>query len=215
MIGGGPAGLTAAYQLCKAGLSCVVLEKDPVVGGLSRTVDYKGYLFDIGGHRFFTKIKRVNQMWEEVLSGKDFTVRPRLSRIYYNNKFFHYPLRPLNALLGLGVWNSVLILLSYIYVQLFPEKPEETFEQWVSNRFGRRLYNIFFKAYTEKVWGIPCSEISADWAAQRIKGLSLFTALKQALLEKQTDRKRRGHQNPDRSVSVSKTRSGHDVGRSG
>jgi len=136
MIGGGPAGLTAAYQLCKAGLPCVVLEKDSVVGGLSRTVDYKGYLFDIGGHRFFTKIKRVNQMWEEVLSERDFTVRPRLSRIYYNNKFFHYPLRPMNALLGLGVWNSVLILLSYIYVQFFPERPEDTFEQWVSNRFG-------------------------------------------------------------------------------
>ncbi len=189
VIGGGPAGLTAAYTLCKAGVPSIILEKDAVVGGISRTVEYKGYYFDIGGHRFFTKVKAVDEMWHEVLSEEEFLHRKRLSRIYYNKKFFYYPLRAANALWGLGVWNSLLILLSYCQAQLFPTKPEETFEQWVSNRFGKRLYRIFFKTYTEKVWGIPCSEITAEWAAQRIKGLSLFTALRNALLPTQPTRK--------------------------
>ena len=183
IIGGGPAGLTAAYELCKAGVESIVLEKDPVVGGLSRTVNYKGYHFDIGGHRFFTKVKVVEDMWREVLPAGKFLRRPRLSRIYYNKKFFHYPLQATNALLGLGVWNSMLIFMSYVAAQLFPEKTERTFDQWVSNRFGRRLYQIFFKTYTEKVWGIPCNEIMAEWAAQRIKGLSLITAVKNALIK--------------------------------
>ncbi len=181
IIGAGPAGLTAAYQLCKAGLKSVVLEKDDIVGGISRTVDYKGYKFDIGGHRFFTKVKAVEDLWREVLDDKDFLRRKRLSRIYYNQKFFHYPLRAFNALFGLGLWNSFLIMLSYSKVKLFPLQHAETFEQYVSSRFGKRLYNIFFRTYTEKVWGIPCSEITADWAAQRIRGLSLRTALKNAL----------------------------------
>jgi protoporphyrinogen oxidase len=181
IIGAGPAGLTAAYELCKAGMESVVLEKDDIVGGIARTVNYKGYHFDIGGHRFFTKVKAVENMWHEVL-GEDFLVCNRLSRIYYDKKFFYYPLRASNALFGLGMWNSFLIVLSYIKAQLFPDKPEETLEQWVSNRFGRRLYRIFFKTYTEKVWGIPCREIRAEWAAQRIKGLSLLTALRNALL---------------------------------
>src|SRR5262245_35556171 len=133
VIGAGPAGLTAAYELCKAGISSVVLEKDKVVGGLSRTVDYKGYLFDIGGHRFFTKVKVVDTMWREVLTEDKFLRRNRLSRIYYNKKFFYYPLRPWNALFGLGVWNSILILLSYLKAQMLPEKTEQTFEQWISN----------------------------------------------------------------------------------
>jgi protoporphyrinogen oxidase len=184
IIGAGPAGLTAAYELCRAGVQCAVFEKDNTVGGLARTVNYNGYHFDIGGHRFFTKVKAVEDMWHEVL-GEDFLERSRLSRIYYNKKFFYYPLRASNALFGLGLWNSFLILLSYVKSQLFPEKPEETLEQWVSNRFGKRLYNIFFKTYTEKVWGIPCKEIRAEWAAQRIKGLSLLTALTNALLNKQ------------------------------
>ncbi len=194
IIGAGPAGLTAAYELCKAGIRSIVIEKDRTVGGLSRTANYKGYLFDIGGHRFFTKellfrrvlfftkVKAVDDMWREILANGQFLRRNRLSRIYFNKKFFNYPLRAANALFGLGIWNSVLILLSYIYAQMFPELPEETFEQWVSNRFGKRLYRIFFKTYTEKVWGIPCSEITAEWAAQRIKGLSLLTAVKNALL---------------------------------
>src|SRR6266496_2782687 len=181
IIGAGPAGLTAAYELCKARVKSVVLEKDKVVGGISRTVNYKGYHFDIGGHRFFTKVKAVDKMWHEVLSEEKFLRRNRISRIYYNKKFFHYPLRAANALFGLGLWNSALSLLSWAKAKMFPERPEETFEQWVSNRFGRRLYRIFFKTYTEKVWGIPCSSISAQWAAQRIKGLSLWTAISNAL----------------------------------
>jgi protoporphyrinogen oxidase len=185
IIGAGPAGLTAAYDLCKAGVNSVILEKDNVVGGISRTVNYKGYHFDIGGHRFFTKVKAVEKMWHEVLSEGQFLRRGRLSRIYYNKKFFYYPLKATNALLGLGIWNSALIFLSYVRAQLFPEKPEDTFEQWISNRFGKRLYRIFFKTYTEKVWGIPCNQIMAEWAAQRIKGLSLLAAVKNALIQKQ------------------------------
>ena len=184
IIGAGPAGLTAAYQLCKAGVRSLILEKDRVVGGISRTVNYKGYHFDIGGHRFFTKVKAVDEMWHEVLAEGQFLRRNRLSRIFYNKKFFNYPLVASNALMGLGVWNSALIFLSYVHAQLFPEKPEETFEQWISNRFGKRLYKIFFKTYTEKVWGIPCNQIMAEWAAQRIKGLSLLAAVKSALITK-------------------------------
>jgi protoporphyrinogen oxidase len=182
IIGAGPAGLTAAYELANAGIKSTVIEKDGVVGGLARTVNYRGYRFDIGGHRFFTKVRAVESMWRDVL-GQDFLKRERLSRIYYNNRFFYYPFRLRNALFGLGVWNSVLIAASYLKSQLSPELPEDTFDKWVSNRFGRRLYGLFFKTYTEKVWGIPCSEISAEWAAQRIKGLSLMQALRNALLK--------------------------------
>jgi protoporphyrinogen oxidase len=185
IIGAGPAGLTAAYELCKADVPSIVLEKDDVVGGISRTVNYKGFLFDIGGHRFFTKVRAVDEMWREVLGEKRFLRRSRLSRIYFNKKFFFYPLKATNALLGLGVWNCVLMVTSYAKAQLFPKKPERSFEDWISNRFGRRLYETFFKTYTEKVWGIPCNEISADWAAQRIKGLSLIATIKNALLSKQ------------------------------
>jgi protoporphyrinogen oxidase len=181
IIGGGPAGLTAAYELSKANRESIVLEKDEMVGGISRTVSYKNYHFDIGGHRFFTKIDEVNEMWAEVL-GEDFLHRKRMSRIYYNKKFFHYPLRPMNALFGLGLWNSTAIILSYIYANVFPLKDEESFEQWVTNHFGKRLYETFFKTYTEKVWGIPCSEIKADWAAQRVRGLSLMSAVRNALI---------------------------------
>ena len=186
IMGAGPAGLTAAYQLMQAGIAFTVLEKDAVVGGISRTVCYKGYSFDIGGHRFFTKVEAVDQMWHEVLCDADFLRRSRLSRIYYNGKFFYYPLRAWNALVGLGVWNSLLILASYVKARIAPIKPEDTFEAWVSNRFGKRLYRTFFKTYTEKVWGIPCSEITAEWAAQRIKGLSLFSAIKNALIRRQS-----------------------------
>ena len=188
IIGAGPAGLTAAYVLSKAGVQSIVLEKDQTAGGIARTVNYKNYYFDIGGHRFFTKVKSVENIWKEVL-GEDLLRRNRLSRIYYNKKFFYYPLRPLNALLGLGIWNSILIFFSYLMAQLFPSKEEETFEQWVSNRFGKRLFKIFFKTYTEKVWGISCNEISAEWAGQRVKGLSLMTALKDAILKSQHNQK--------------------------
>jgi protoporphyrinogen oxidase len=182
IIGAGPAGLTAAYALSNQDVPAIVLEADQTVGGIARTVNYKGYLFDIGGHRFFTKWDEVNQIWREILGGK-FHERPRLSRIYYRKKFFYYPLRVRNALFGLGVVESVRILASYVWSQLHSERNEENLEQWVSNRFGRRLYEIFFKTYTEKVWGVPCTEIRAEWAAQRIKGLSLRTAIRNALLK--------------------------------
>jgi protoporphyrinogen oxidase len=185
VIGGGPAGLTAAYELVKCGLRPTVLEKGNMVGGLARTENYKGFHFDMGGHRFFTKSQEVKKMWQEVL-GDDFLRRPRLSRIYYRKMFFYYPLKPFNTLKGLGVLESILILLSYLRWRLFPYRYEDTFEQWVTNRFGRRLFLTFFKTYTEKVWGIPCSELKAEWAAQRIKDLSLKTALLNMFMKPKT-----------------------------
>ncbi len=181
IIGAGPAGLTAAYELLKRDIKPIVLEKDEHVGGLVRTETYKGYRFDIGGHRFFTKIEKINRLWQEML-GDDFLKVSRKSRIYYQGRFFNYPLDFYDTFSNLGIIESLLILLSYIRMQFRSYSKEETFEQWVSNRFGRRLYRIFFKAYTEKVWGIPCDKIQARWAAQRIKGLSLATVLYNALL---------------------------------
>jgi protoporphyrinogen oxidase len=176
VIGAGPAGLTAAYLLSKAGHRVTVLEGDTIVGGISRTAEYKGFRFDIGGHRFFTKIRPVEELWEEIL-GEEFISVPRLSRIHYDGRYFDYPLKAANALRGLGIVNAVRILLSYVRAHLQPIPVEENFEQWVTNRFGKRLYEIFFKTYTEKVWGIPCTEIRAEWAAQRIQGLSLAKAI--------------------------------------
>ena len=184
IIGGGPAGLTAAYELSKHDIPAVVLEADRTVGGLSRTVNYKGYLFDIGGHRFFTKWDEVNEIWREILQD-NFIERPRLSRIFYRKKFFSYPLRAMNALSGLGLFNSVRIVLSYLWSRLFYYHNEQNIEQWITNRFGRSLYETFFKTYTEKVWGVPCTEIRAEWAAQRIKGLSLSTAVRNALFKQE------------------------------
>jgi len=181
VVGAGPAGLTAAYELSKLGYGSTILEADPVVGGISRTVNYKDYRFDIGGHRFFSKVPLINQLWNEML-GEEFLLRPRLSRIHYRGHFFDYPLRAANALAGLGPVESLMVALSYAKARVMPHSNESTFEQWVSNRFGYRLYNIFFKTYTEKVWGIPCNEISADWAAQRIKNLSFVEAIRTALL---------------------------------
>lgn len=176
VIGAGPAGLTAAYMLTKQGHRVTVLEGDDMVGGISRTAQYKGYRFDIGGHRFFTKIKPVQDLWEEIL-GDDFIDVPRLSRIHYSGKYFDYPLKPMNALRGLGIINSTLCVWSYLYAHYRPSPVEENLQQWVTNRFGKRLFEIFFKTYTEKVWGIPCTEIRAEWAAQRIQGLSLARAI--------------------------------------
>ena len=176
IIGAGPAGLTAAYELTKRNVCPIVIEKRNIVGGLARTESYKGFYFDMGGHRFFTKVPEVKRMWNEIL-GKDFLRRPRLSRIYYKKKFFNYPLKSFNALKGLGLLESLFIILSYLRWQIFPYRREDTFEQWVTNRFGKRLFQAFFKGYTEKVWGIPCSELKAEWAAQRIKDLSLKTAV--------------------------------------
>ena len=180
IIGGGPAGLTAAYELCKHNIQPLLLEKDDKVGGISRTEQYKGYRFDIGGHRFYTKIEQIQQLWEEML-GEEFIKVPRLSRIYYRHCFFNYPLSIFNTLKNLGLIESLLILLSYVKSHFKPLHPEDTFEQWVTNRFGKRLYLTFFKTYTEKVWGIPCDQIQADWAAQRIRGLSLKVAIHNAL----------------------------------
>ena len=176
VVGAGPAGLTAAYVLSKQGYHVTVLEADVVVGGISRTAQYKGYRFDIGGHRFFTKITPVQDLWEELLASEFISV-PRLSRIHYGGTYFDYPLKPMNALRGLGLINSVRIVWSYLEAHFRPSPVEENFEQWVTNRFGRRLFEIFFKTYTEKVWGIPCTEIRAEWAAQRIQGLSLARAI--------------------------------------
>ena len=176
VIGAGPAGLTAALQLAERGTPVVVVEANTSVGGLARTVEYKGYRFDIGGHRFYTKVAAVRDLWRSML-GHDLLRRPRLSRIFFDGTFFDYPLKPAGALRGLGLRRSIMIALSYLWIQLRPIRPEVSFEDWVTNRFGRRLYRTFFESYTEKVWGIPCHTISARWAAQRIQGLSLWTAL--------------------------------------
>ena len=182
IIGAGPAGLTAGYLLSKEEVDVVVLEADPVyVGGISRTVTYNGFHFDIGGHRFFSKSKAVEDLWTEILPN-DMLVRPRSSRIFYNGKFFSYPLKPFEALLRLGIFRSALCVLSWVKARLLPMRNPRNFEEWVSNQFGKRLFNTFFKSYTEKVWGMSCKEISADWAAQRIKGLSLGSAIKNALI---------------------------------
>ncbi len=181
VIGAGPAGLTAAYVLSKRGGSCVVVEADSVVGGISRTAEREGWRFDIGGHRFFTKVPEVEELWHEILGPEDFLIRPRLSRIYYDGKFFDYPIQIGNALRGLGARESILCGLSYLFVRLRRPADRETFESWTAARFGWRLYRKFFKTYTEKVWGMPATEIRADWAAQRIKNLSLTGALANAL----------------------------------
>src|SRR6185503_14518607 len=176
-----PAGLTTAYTLAKAGAEVVVLEQDATyVGGISRTVNYKGFLFDIGGHRFFSKAKEVEALWDEILPD-DFIDRPRLSRIYYGGKFYAYPLKAFEALMNLGVFTASMCMASFGWAKLFPIKPARTFHEWVRNQFGERLFSIFFKTYTEKVWGMSCDEISADWAAQRIKGLDLGVAVLNAL----------------------------------
>jgi protoporphyrinogen oxidase len=181
VIGAGPAGLTTAYCLTKETPSVIVIEKDPhYVGGISRTVRHGDFLFDIGGHRFFSKAKEVVDLWHEILPN-DFITRRRLSRIYYGGKFYSYPLSAFEALRNLGIFTSAVCMLSYAYAKVFPVASPRSFHDWVRNRFGERLFQIFFKTYTEKVWGMSCDEISADWAAQRIKGLDLRVAVTNAL----------------------------------
>ena len=172
ILGAGPAGLSAAYELCGNGVGSIVLEQDSVVGGLARTIEYKGYRFDIGGHRFFTRLPYIEKIWKDVL-GDDMLVRPRLSRIYYRSQFFRYPLEPLDAIMRLGAGEALRCAASFLRARLSPSLPEDDLESWVSNRFGRRLFKTFFESYTEKVWGLPCRQIRSEWGEQRIRGLSL------------------------------------------
>jgi protoporphyrinogen oxidase len=189
IAGAGPGGLTAAYELVRRGAHPVVLEADDVVGGISRTVVRDGWRFDLGGHRFFTKVPEVEALWHEILPEGDFLLRPRMSRIYYNGKYIDYPLKALNALRNLGLWEAILCGFSYVWARIRPPKDELNYENWLVARFGWRLYRIFFKTYTEKVWGVEVSEMPADWAAQRVKNLDLRKAVFNAILPKrhQTD----------------------------
>lgn len=189
IAGAGPAGLTAGVELSRRGIRCHIIEESDVVGGISRTEQRNGWRFDIGGHRFFTKVRRVEDFWHQVLSDDDFLTRPRMSRIYYNKKFFDYPLKAINALSNLGVLESVRCVLSYAWVRIVRPRDMRTFEGWTASRFGWRLYRIFFKTYTEKVWGVPAREIQADWAAQRIKNLSLLSAMIDSIFPKRNQKK--------------------------
>jgi protoporphyrinogen oxidase len=184
IIGAGPAGLTAAYMLTKRGVASTVLESDTVVGGISRTAVRDGWRFDIGGHRFFTKVKPVNDLWFEILGKDEFLRRPRMSRIYYRGKLYDYPIKPGNALKNLGPVEAVLCGFSYLNARIRPPKDQSTLEGYIVANYGRRLYNHFFKTYNEKVWGVPASEIASDWGAQRIKGMSLFAAVWEPLRAK-------------------------------
>ncbi|QEC50071.1 NAD(P)/FAD-dependent oxidoreductase [Baekduia soli] len=182
VIGGGPAGLSAGYLLAKAGRKVIVLEAEDQVGGLAKTVvDPDGYRFDLGGHRFFTKNQEVNDLWLEIM-GDEFLLRPRMSRIFWRGKYLDYPLKGTDVIKKLGPVELALCGMSYLWAAVKPKGKEDTFEQWVSNRFGKRLFNHFFKSYTEKVWGVSTSELRADWAAQRIKNLSFFSAAKAAFM---------------------------------
>jgi protoporphyrinogen oxidase len=178
-LGGGPAGLTAGYLLAKQGKPVIVLESTDQVGGIARTEVRDGYRFDLGGHRFFTKAREVDDLWHEILSD-ELLRRPRQSRIYWNGKFLEYPLQGMDVIRKLGPVDLTKALFSYLYAAVRPKGREDTFEDWVCNRFGRWLFNQFFKSYTEKVWGVSTSEIRSEWAAQRIKGLSFFAAAKHA-----------------------------------
>jgi protoporphyrinogen oxidase len=187
ILGAGPAGLTAGYLLAKRGLPVVILEAEDQVGGLAKTEVRDGYRFDLGGHRFFTKATEVDALWHEIMR-EEFLRRPRMSRIFWNGKFLDYPLRGPDVIKKLGPVELTRAFLSYLWAAIKPKGREDTFEQWVSNRFGKRLFNLFFKSYTEKVWGVPTSEIRAEWAAQRIKGLSFFSAAKSAFFGNKGDK---------------------------
>ena len=189
IIGAGPAGLTAAYMLAtRYGITSTILESDDIVGGISRTVERDGWRFDIGGHRFFTKVKEVEALWHEILPDEDFMLRPRMSRIYYNGKYYDYPLKAWNALTNLGLWEAFLCVMSYAWARIKPPKDHSTLEGWIVARFGWRLYKHFFKTYNEKLWGVPVNKLPADFAAQRIKNLSLSNAVMNALLPKRNQK---------------------------
>jgi protoporphyrinogen oxidase len=177
IVGAGPAGLTAAYQLMKAGASSTILEGDSVVGGISRTVERDGWRFDIGGHRFFTKVKPVDDLWHEILGSEEFLRRSRMSHIYYKGKLYDYPIKPFNALRNLGFIEAMRCMASYAWVRIRPPKDTSKLEGYIASRYGWRLYRHFFKTYNEKVWGVPASELSADFGAQRIKDMSIVAAV--------------------------------------
>ena len=210
IIGAGPAGLTAAYELAvRYGITSTVLEADSVVGGISRTVERDGWRFDIGGHRFFTKVKEVEAFWHEVLPDEDFMLRPRMSRIYYEGKYYDYPLKASNALRNLGIVEALRCVLSYVWVRIHPPKDQTTLEGWIAARFGWRLYTHFFKTYNEKLWGVPTKNLPADFAAQRIKNLSLSNAIVNALLPR---RNQKDITSLIEEFQYPKLGPGHDVG---
>src|SRR3989338_3883216 len=176
IIGAGPSGLAAGYCLAGKDIKPLIIEKDSQVGGLSKTIKYKGYRFDIGGHRFFTDLEEVGAFWGEILEDK-LIKKTRSSRIYYKNRFFNYPLSPANTIRNVGILNALAIAASYLKSQYSRNKEIVTFEDYIIKHFGKRLFEIFFKTYTEKVWGMPCTQISCDWAQQRIQGLSAISAI--------------------------------------
>ncbi len=194
IIGAGPAGLTAAFELMKAGHTSTVLEADDIVGGISRSVERDGYRFDIGGHRFFTKVPEVEALWHEILPDEDFLIRPRMSRIYYKGKYYDYPIKPVNALMNLGPVEAVRCVISALWVRVRPPKQQVTLEDYIVANYGRRLFDHFFKVYNEKVWGVPASALSADWGAQRIKGMSIFDAIWEPIRSKFAGRRKGGKQ---------------------
>jgi protoporphyrinogen oxidase len=194
IIGAGPAGLTAAYELMKAGCSSTILESDSVVGGISRTVMRDGWRFDIGGHRFFTKVKPVDDLWFEILGADEFLRRPRMSHIYYRGKLIDYPIKPFNALRSLGFVEALRCIASYVWVRVHPPKDKSNLEGYIASRYGWRLYRHFFKTYNEKVWGVPASELSADFGAQRIKNMSIVDAVWEPLRARVLGRRAKGSQ---------------------
>lgn len=181
ILGAGPAGMACAYTLANAKKPSLVIEREDEPGGLCRTIDFHGYLFDIGGHRFLSKSEEVNQLWHEVM-GEDMLRVKRLSRIYYRKRQFDYPLSFFNTFWNLGLRECLLSIGSYLWCKYRKPGDENTFEGQIINRFGKRLYEIFFKTYTEKVWAVSCRDLSANWARQRIQGLSLRVAIRKALL---------------------------------
>ncbi|MFM7509147.1 MAG: NAD(P)/FAD-dependent oxidoreductase [Actinomycetota bacterium] len=192
VIGAGPAGLTAAYQLSKANITSTILEATDVVGGISQTAERDGWRFDIGGHRFFTKVQPVEALWHEILDDDEFLLRPRMSRIYYQGKYYDYPIKPINALRNLGFLEAVRCVLSYLWAKVRPPKDQSTLEGYVVADYGRRLYEHFFRTYNIKVWGVDPAQLSADFGAQRIKGMSLWHAvwepIRSQLLGRRADR---------------------------
>ena len=189
VIGAGPAGLTAAYQLQKSGVNVTLYESSDSVGGMAKSFELWGQIVDLGPHRFFSNDRRVNEFWIDAVD-REFVMVKRLTRIYYNKKFFSYPIEPINALMGLGILEAIRCILSFVLVKIKPNRDESKFDLWVINRFGKRLFAIFFKSYTEKLWGIKCSDLDADFAAQRIKKLSLYEAIKGAFIGKSKEKHR-------------------------